>query len=118
MNRRIVALLLEPMGCVLTFAENGQEAVEAAALRRFDAILMDMQMPVMDGLTATRAIRSEGPNAGTPVIALTANALETHRAAWATVGVDDFVTKPIDPERLASALEAAVRGEAALAATA
>ncbi|MGQ3042447.1 MAG: ATP-binding protein [Brevundimonas aurantiaca] len=117
-NRRIVALLLEPMGCVLTFAENGQEAVEAAALRRFDAILMDMQMPVMDGLTATRAIRSDGPNAGTPVIALTANALETHRAAWATVGVDDFVTKPIDPARLASALEAAVRGEAALAATA
>ena len=117
-NRRIVALLLEPMGCVLTFAENGQEAVEAAALRRFDAILMDMQMPVMDGLTATRAIRSDGPNAGTPVIALTANALETHRAAWATVGVDDFVTKPIDPARLASALEAAVRGEAAVDATA
>ncbi|WP_287105266.1 response regulator, partial [Brevundimonas sp.] len=96
----------------------GQEAVEAAALRRFDAILMDMQMPVMDGLTATRAIRSDGPNAGTPVIALTANALETHRAAWATVGVDDFVTKPIDPARLASALAAAVRGEAAVAATA
>jgi len=117
-NRRIVALLLEPMGCVLTFAENGQEAVEAAALRRFDAILMDMQMPVMDGLTATRAIRSDGPNAGTPVIALTANALETHRAAWATVGVDDFVTKPVDPARLASALEAAVRGGAAVAATA
>lgn len=107
-NRRIVAMLLEPMGCLLTFAENGEEAVEAAAAYQFDAILMDMQMPVMDGLTATRAIRASGRNRHTPVIALTANALETHRAAWEAVGVKGFLTKPIDPVRLANALNAAV----------
>lgn len=107
-NRRIVAMLLEPMGCVLTFAENGEEAVEAAAAYRFDAILMDMQMPVMDGLTATRAIRASGRNLHTPVIALTANALETHRAAWEAVGVSGFLTKPIDPVRLANVLNSAL----------
>ncbi len=107
-NRRIVAMLLEPMGCVLTFAENGEEAVEAAAAYRFDAILMDMQMPVMDGLTATRAIRASGRNLHTPVIALTANALATHRAAWEAVGVSGFLTKPIDPVRLANVLNSAL----------
>ena len=103
-NRRILTLLLEPHGCRLTLAANGAEAVEAARVERFDAVLMDMQMPVMDGLEAARRLREGGPNAATPIIALTANALDTHRAAWEAVGVHAFLTKPIDPTLLAATL--------------
>ncbi|MDY6923160.1 MAG: response regulator, partial [Pseudomonadota bacterium] len=103
-NRRILALLLEPHGCRLTLVENGAEAVEAASLDRFDAVLMDMQMPVMDGLEATRRIRQGPVNGDTPVIALTANALDSHRAAWDDAGVHAFLTKPIDPVLLARTL--------------
>lgn len=103
-NRRILSLLLQPHGCRLTLVENGAEAVEAAAVERFDAILMDMQMPVMDGLEATRRIREHGANADTPILALTANAMDVHRAAWDEAGVAGFLTKPIDPELLARTL--------------
>jgi signal transduction histidine kinase/CheY-like chemotaxis protein len=107
-NRRILKLLLEPHGCRLTLVENGAEALEAASTERFDVILMDMQMPVMDGLEATRRIRQSGQaNADTPVVALTANALDVHRVAWETVGVHAFLTKPIDPVALAGALVSA-----------
>ncbi|RYZ06853.1 MAG: response regulator [Comamonadaceae bacterium] len=111
-NRRILKLLLEPHGCRLTLVENGAEALEAAAVERFDAILMDMQMPVMDGLEATRRIRQSGAaNADTPVVALTANALDVHRAAWEAAGVHAFLTKPIDPVALAGALVSACEVE-------
>ncbi|ODT89657.1 ATP-binding protein [Phenylobacterium sp. SCN 70-31] len=104
-NQRVLELLLAPLGCRLTFCEDGGKAVDLAAGRPFDAILMDMQMPVLDGLEATRRIKAGGgPNAGTPVIALTANALEHHRAAWAEVGVEAFVSKPIDPRQLVASL--------------
>ena len=103
-NRRILGLLLEPHGCRLTLVENGAEAVEAASVERFDAILMDMQMPVMDGLEATRTLRLGGANRDTPVIALTANAMDVHRAAWDAEGVHAFLTKPIDPTLLAETL--------------
>ena len=107
-NRRILKLLLEPHGCRLTLVENGAEALEIAGVERFDAILMDMQMPVMDGLEATRRIRQPGQvNGDTPVVALTANALDVHRAAWEAVGVHAFLTKPIDPVALAGALVSA-----------
>ena len=110
-NRRILALLLEPHGCRLTLVENGVEALEAAALEPLDAFLMEMQMPVMDGLEATRRIRQGGVNGGTPVIALTANALDTHRAAWDATGVHAFLTKPIDPVLLARTLAEACAAE-------
>ncbi|MFN3667971.1 MAG: ATP-binding protein [Brevundimonas sp.] len=110
-NRRILQLLLEPHGCRLTLVENGAEALEAASGQRFDAILMDMQMPVMDGLEATRRIRAGGVNGNTPVIALTANALDVHRAAWDAAGVHAFLTKPIDPVMLASTLAEACAAE-------
>jgi CheY-like chemotaxis protein len=118
MNRRILQLLLEPHGCRLTFVENGAEALEAASAQTFDAILMDMQMPVMDGLEATRRIRMGRPNSRTPVVALTANAMDTHRAAWEAIGVHAFLTKPIDPVLLAATLAeacASERDEAAVA---
>ncbi|NJC41865.1 signal transduction histidine kinase/ActR/RegA family two-component response regulator [Brevundimonas alba] len=110
-NRRILTLLLEPHGCRLTLVENGAEALAAAAGERFDAILMDMQMPVMDGLEATRRLREGGLNSGTPVVALTANALDTHRAAWDAAGVHAFLTKPIDPVMLARTLAEACVAE-------
>jgi len=103
-NRRILQLLLEPHGCRLTLVENGAEALAAAAVQPFDAILMDMQMPVMDGLEAARRIRLGRVNGATPVIALTANALDVHRTAWDAVGVHAFLTKPIDPVMLAATL--------------
>ncbi len=117
-NRRILALLLEPLGCRLTVVENGAEAVAAAAERPFDVILLDMQMPVMDGLDAARAIRSAaGPCRDTPIVALTANALDSHRQAWLAVGAAGFLTKPIDAAALAATLAEAARAAPALAAT-
>ncbi len=104
-NRRIVSLFIEPLGWAWTMAETGAEAVELCQTKAFDVILMDMQMPAMDGLTATRAIRGErGPNQATPIVALSANAMDHHRQAWAEVGVADFLAKPIDPETLISTL--------------
>ena len=121
-NRRILSLLLEPHGCTLVLVENGAEAVEAAQNQKFDVILMDMQMPVMDGLEASAEIRARGMNRGTPLVALTANAMDVHRAAWDATGVHAFLTKPIDPTLLAMTLveacagpdeDAAVRAEVA-----
>ncbi|WP_396593945.1 ATP-binding protein [Brevundimonas sp. R86498] len=103
-NRRILTLLLEPHGCRIVLVENGAEAVEAARTQRFDAILMDMQMPVMDGLEATKRIRAGGLNQRTPLIALTANAMDVHRSAWDETGVHAFLTKPIDLVLLAATL--------------
>jgi signal transduction histidine kinase len=115
-NQRIVRLYLEPLGCRVTAVDDGGEAVEAAALRPFDLILMDMQMPVLDGVEATRRIRAGGgPNAATPVFALTANAMQEHRDVWAAVGVDIFLTKPIDLNLLLQTIAAAAPAERAAA---
>jgi CheY-like chemotaxis protein len=104
-NRRLIGLILEPMGWTLTLAADGAEAVAAADHTAFDAIIMDMQMPVMSGLEATHMIRSgTGPNARTPIIALTANAFDDDRIAWLQAGAADFLTKPIDPGRLIEAI--------------
>jgi len=85
--------------------ENGAEAVEAARLTSFDVILMDMQMPVMSGLEATKHIREGGgPNAAAPIIAVTANAFDEQRDQWMDAGATDFVTKPIDPAVLFDAI--------------
>lgn len=65
---------------------------------------MDMQMPGVDGLAAARAIRGGGPNAATPIVALTTNALDHHRAAWDEVGAAGFLSKPIDPRELVATL--------------
>ncbi|MES2033528.1 MAG: ATP-binding protein [Pseudomonadota bacterium] len=113
-NQRIVRLMLEPMGVSVTTAANGAEAVEMAALRVFDVILMDMQMPVMGGIEATVRIRAAGPNGATPILALTANAMAEHRAQWAAVGVDTFLTKPIVMQALIEQVtSAAGQGRAA-----
>jgi signal transduction histidine kinase/ActR/RegA family two-component response regulator len=107
-NRKIVGLFLEPLGWRLTMAKDGGEAVAIAGQEAFDAILMDMQMPVLNGVDAALAIRAGGgPNAKAPIIALTANALGHHREAWDPVGVAAFLTKPINPDLLVETLLAA-----------
>jgi signal transduction histidine kinase/ActR/RegA family two-component response regulator len=112
-NQQIVRMMLEPFGMALTVAANGAEAVALAAGQAFDLVLMDMQMPVMGGVEAAAVIRaSAGPNRLTPIIALTANALAEHRAQWAAVGVDTFVTKPVEMQVLLDHVTAALEGEA------
>jgi len=105
-NRRLVALFLEPTGWSLTMVENGAEAVEAAAARPFDVILLDMQMPVMSGLDAAQAIKAGGGvNAATPIAALTANAFEDQRQQWRRVGAAAFLTKPLNPTLLVETIQ-------------
>ena len=102
-NRRVVELILGSAGVDLTCVENGAEAVEAAASGRFDLILMDMQMPVMDGLTAIRAIRAGERGGGlgrTPIFGLSANALPEHVLATSAAGADGHLTKPISADAL------------------
>ena len=98
-NREIVSVMLNLFGHSLTEATNGLEAVEAAMHQPFDLILMDLQMPGMDGLAATRAIRAESDaNRNTPIVALSANAMATHVAECAAAGMNDHLAKPIDPK--------------------
>jgi len=105
-NRQLVGLFLAPLGYVLTEAQDGREAVAIAATRPFDAILMDMQMPVMNGLEAAAHIRSgSGPSRHTPIIALTADAFDDRRDAWIEAGAAAFLTKPINPDLLVSTLD-------------
>ncbi|HET9159987.1 MAG TPA: response regulator, partial [Caulobacteraceae bacterium] len=107
-NRKVVELILTSVGVQLTSVENGEEAVAVSAQDDFDLILMDMQMPVMDGLAATRAIREREFVQGRepiPILCLTANALPEHVEASQLAGADAHLTKPI----AAAALIAAVR---------
>lgn len=105
-NQRVAQLFLERLGCNVTIAGNGQEALDACAAQDFELIFMDLQMPVMDGLTTARRLRArEAGKRRTPVIALTANARKLDLEECVAAGMDDFVTKPIEPERLKAVLE-------------
>ena len=107
-NQRVIVRLLEKLGHIPILAYNGQEAVEAYESRPFDVVLMDVQMPVMDGLAATQAIRqSEARNPGRrrlPIMALTAYAMRGDRERCLAAGMDEYLTKPVKPEELAAAL--------------
>ncbi|CAN5218214.1 ATP-binding protein [soil metagenome] len=106
-NQKVVEIVLQPFDVILTMVEDGQAAVEAFEIGAFDAILMDMQMPVMDGLTATRLIREREAATGAPpvlIIMLTANAMEEHVAAAKAVGADLHLAKPMRPAMLLEAL--------------
>jgi CheY-like chemotaxis protein len=105
MNRRLALLLLERMGYSADVAENGQEVLDAVARSSYDLIFMDVQMPEMDGLEATRRIRAAYPGDARPrIVALTANALAEDREATVQAGMDDYVSKPIRPAELEDAL--------------
>ena len=103
-NQQIARELLEQVNVRLTIVENGQEAVEVARDNTFDGILMDLQMPVMDGLMATRAIRQGPTRKEVPIIAMTANAMAGDREKCLEAGMNDHVSKPIDPDKLYTVL--------------
>jgi two-component system, sensor histidine kinase len=114
-NQRVVQLILEPAGIALTTVDNGREAVDIFRPGLFDLILMDMQMPVMDGLAATRAIRDLEAQAGcprTPIAMFTANAMDEHLALAAEAGANHHIAKPITPERLLAGVEFALNSAA------
>jgi CheY-like chemotaxis protein len=110
-NRIVAAALCEMFGCTSETAEDGVEAVEAVKSRPFDLILMDIKMPRMDGLLATKTIRALGtPAAATPIVALTANADAEAVAAYLAGGMQGVVDKPIKPDHLLSVLQSVLCG--------
>ena len=104
-NRKLALRLLERMGYAADVAGNGLEAIEALETKPYDLVLMDVQMPELDGLEATRRIRAKWPGAGPRIVAMTANALSEDREACFAAGMDDYLSKPIRVEELAAALE-------------
>ncbi|MBI1391499.1 MAG: response regulator [Alphaproteobacteria bacterium] len=113
-NAVLATTLIRRAGHTVDVAVNGVEAVAAAGEQRYDLVFMDMHMPQMDGLEATRRIRAEqGPSADTPIIALTANAMANDRRKCLSAGMDDFLSKPFDPNDLSSMLSKWGAGRAA-----
>ncbi len=106
MNQRVAVLLLKGLGCSADIANNGTEAVRAYSTGRYDLVLMDCQMPEMDGYTAAATIRQQEP-AGRrrPIIALTANAGQEVRERCLAAGMDDYLAKPVRMEDLAAILD-------------
>jgi CheY-like chemotaxis protein len=112
-NRRVIELILGPLGVSLTMAEDGQEAVEMFRPGAYDLVLMDMQMPRLDGLAATREIRRlerEAGSAATPIAMLTANAMDEHRRMAFEAGADHHIAKPFTPDSLFAGVAEALAG--------
>ena len=99
-NQEVAIGLLEDANIFVDLAENGEQAVRMIQTNDYDVVLMDMQMPVMDGVAATRIIRSERRYQDLPIIAMTANALASDRELCLSVGMSDHIAKPIDPHQL------------------
>ena len=101
-NRKLITLILTQAGCTVTQAKNGKIGSDLALEYKFDLILMDMQMPVMDGYQATRRLRKNGYT--NPIMALTANAMARDRELCVAAGCDDFLAKPVDIDQLLNAV--------------
>jgi len=110
-NQQVAQAILENLGCTVTIAENGQEGIDKILEQVFDIVFMDCQMPVMDGYTATRVIRNELNLAKLPVIAMTANAMTGDRQQCLDAGMDDYISKPIDADRLIEVLHKWLKAE-------
>ncbi len=108
MNAELAQAMLDVLGCEAQVAANGQEAVDAAARTAFDLVLMDCQMPVLDGFAATAAIRRREQTQGgrrVPVVAITANVIEGVREECVAAGMDDYLSKPFTQQQLAALLD-------------
>ncbi|MEO7547012.1 MAG: response regulator, partial [Ramlibacter sp.] len=103
-NQLVARELLEDLGLVVEVADNGQIGLEMVQQAHYDLVFMDMQMPVMDGVTATRAIRRIDRLETLPIAAMTANAMEQDRRKCLESGMNDFLVKPIDPQELCALL--------------
>ncbi|TMF40882.1 MAG: GAF domain-containing protein [Chloroflexi bacterium] len=103
-NQKLALRLLERMGLRAEVVDNGRAAVDAVSTGQFDLVLMDVQMPEMDGLEATRQIRSAWPDRPLRIVGLTANAMAGDREACLAAGMDDYVSKPIRPDELEAAI--------------
>jgi CheY-like chemotaxis protein/HPt (histidine-containing phosphotransfer) domain-containing protein len=103
-NREIAFELLSDLGVTVKMAENGEQAVERATIEKFDLIFMDIQMPEMDGLTATQLIRMNERLQDVPIIAMTAHAMSGDREKSLAAGMNDHITKPINSQKLAETL--------------
>jgi two-component system, sensor histidine kinase len=113
-NQRVIELFLRPLGADLTLVDDGGQALEVLAISPFDLVLMDLQMPTIDGLEATRRLRAGGGlNTQVPIIALTANVLDSHRDACREAGMNGYVAKPIDSRALLAAIMTAMDGSQA-----
>jgi CheY-like chemotaxis protein len=106
-NQKVIARMMEKLGWSVAVVDNGQMAVERSGQESFDLILMDVQMPVMDGLSATIAIRSRERQVGghVPILALTAYAMQGDRERCLIAGMDDYLSKPVRIEDLHSIVE-------------
>jgi signal transduction histidine kinase/ActR/RegA family two-component response regulator len=115
-NQLVLKTIMQSFGVEITIVENGREAVEAWIAEPYDLILMDIQMPEMDGIAATRAIRSAEAESGrprTPIIAVSANAMTHQVKEYLAAGMDGHVAKPIELSKLHAAIEAALADSAA-----
>ena len=112
-NRTLALRLLARLGCQAEAVVDGQEALEALAREDYDFVLMDCQMPRLDGYRATQAIRDPATsvrNHNIPVVAMTANAMKGDREACLQAGMDDYVAKPVNPEALAATIRRVLQG--------
>ena len=107
-NQKVIHGMLARCGYQADTASNGLEVLAAVRQRPYDVVLMDVQMPEMDGEEATHAIRQELPAERQPyIVAMTANAFEDQRQQYMAIGMNDYISKPVDPVKLTEALERA-----------
>ncbi|MET0106379.1 MAG: response regulator [Sedimenticola sp.] len=114
-NQELAMELMRNVGILLTVANNGQEAIDLLANEDFDGILMDVQMPVLDGLEATRRIRQEARYRELPIIAMTAEAMENDRVAALDAGMNDYITKPVNVHEMFATMTRWITPEASRA---
>lgn len=104
-NQQVANIILKKLGYQVETADNGQQALDLLSRQNFNLVLMDVQMPIKDGIAATRELRASSRNCNVPVIAMTAHALPEYRIECLKAGMNDFVSKPIEPQKLKEVIE-------------